>query len=86
MTEAIRQLQETIRLEPDHGLAHNNLGTALYQQGRADEAIREFQEAVRLNPDYTDARRNLEAVLGVVGRVPSPGVPISPSPGASTNR
>ena len=59
----IRELQEVLRLKPDYAEAHNNLGTAFYQQGRTGEAIRQFQEALRLKPDYAGARKNLDAVL-----------------------
>ena len=66
-------------MKPDYADAHNNLGIALYQQGRAAEAIREFQEALRLKPDYADARRNLDVVLAT-------NAGSSPPSGASTNR
>ena len=77
--EAIRQLQETLRLRPDHAQAHNNLGTAFYQQGRVGEAIQQFQEALKLRPDYVDARRNLEVVLATKASS-------SATPAATTNR
>ena len=45
-------------------MAHNNLGTTLYLQGRFDEAIREFQESLRLKPDCAEASNDLVIILG----------------------
>jgi Flp pilus assembly protein TadD len=78
-SDAIRQFQETIRVDPRHAQAHNNLGIALAKQGQTDEAIRHFQEALRLNPDSAEARKNLAIALATKAHS-------SPPPGASTNR
>ena len=42
--------------------AYNNLGNALFTQGKNEEALRCFKEAVRWKPDYADAH----CTLGVV--------------------
>ena len=67
--EAIRQLQEAIRLKPDHAKAHYNLGVVLDQRGQLDEAIRQFQEALRLKPGDAAAYSNLGAALGKKGQI-----------------
>jgi tetratricopeptide (TPR) repeat protein len=67
--EAIRELQEAVRLNPDYADTHNNLGAALEQKGQIDEAIRQYQEALRLKPDYADAHYNLGFTLGRIGQI-----------------
>ena len=61
--EAIRQYQETLRLNPDAAEAHYNLGVTLAAKGQTDEAIRQFQEALRLKPDFAQARDDLARAL-----------------------
>jgi tetratricopeptide (TPR) repeat protein len=48
--------------------AHNNLGTALDNQGQTDPAIAQFQEALRLKPNNAEARYNLGNALTRQGR------------------
>jgi protein O-mannosyl-transferase len=40
-------------------VAHNNLGNALLEGGRAEEAIVHFRRALEIKPDYADAHINL---------------------------
>jgi protein O-mannosyl-transferase len=49
-------------------LAHNNLGTALAEQGRVDEAGEHFRTAVQINSAYDDARSNLGRYLAESGK------------------
>jgi protein O-mannosyl-transferase len=67
--EAIRQLQEAIRLLPDFAQAHNNLGYHLAVAGQMTEAVRQFQEAIRLKPNYPQAHNNLGAALLELGQI-----------------
>ncbi len=60
---------QTIRLNPDCWLAHNNLGLALGQKGREDEAISQYQEALQIDPDYPEAHLNLGNALAQKGKL-----------------
>ena len=66
--EAIRQLQEALRLNPDGAGVQYNLGVAFFQRGRPAEAIRQFQETLRLNPHHAEAHNNLGTALGLTGQ------------------
>ena len=67
--EAIRQLQEAIRLKPDCALAHNNLAYAFLGKGQTDAAISQCQEALRLQPGYAGAHNNLGTALADKGHI-----------------
>jgi protein O-mannosyl-transferase len=68
--EAIRHLEEALRLKPDHAGARENLGLLLARHGRAEEAIRELREAARLRPDAPAARAALAGLLAAGGHLP----------------
>ena len=53
---------------PGVPLAHNNLGSALYDQARFEEAIPHLQEALHLKPHYVDAHNNLGLTFWRLGR------------------
>jgi protein O-mannosyl-transferase len=48
-----------LRVTRNNEVAHNNLGTAIFRDGRVDQAIVHFQEAIRLKPRYAVAHANL---------------------------
>jgi tetratricopeptide (TPR) repeat protein len=50
-------------------LAHDNLGTALWQAGKIQEAMAHFEQALRIKPDYAETHDNLGAALWQAGRV-----------------
>lgn len=54
-------------------LAHNNLGTALFQQGRLAEAREQIEAALAIKPDYALAHKNLGAILDALGQ-PEPAI------------
>jgi Flp pilus assembly protein TadD len=60
---------DTIEKFPDDHMAHNNLGLAYDNQGRANEAIGEYKEALRLKPDYAKAHNNLGLAYYDMGRM-----------------
>jgi tetratricopeptide (TPR) repeat protein len=49
-----------LQIDPNDANAHNNLGRALYDQGKLEDAIAELEIAVRLDPSSTLYRKNLE--------------------------
>jgi tetratricopeptide (TPR) repeat protein len=55
--------RDALRLQPDHPVAHNNLGIALFDQGRYREAEAEYREALHLRPSLTQALNNLGNAL-----------------------
>jgi protein O-mannosyl-transferase len=53
----------------DDELALCNLGTALFEKGRADEAIVRYQQALQINPNYTEPQFSLANALLQKGKV-----------------
>ena len=63
--EALRYLQEAVRLEPRYPEARYDLGTALLRKGELEEAVRHLTAAVKYNPTGANAYINLgKALLG----------------------
>ena len=56
--EAIDELNEAIRLNPQFAEAYYNRGIAYYDLGQHERAIEDFDEAVRLNPQDAEAYYN----------------------------
>ncbi len=52
-------ITHTLKRQPDHPVAHNQMGVVLLRQFRADLAMEHFQRAVRAQPRYELALRNL---------------------------
>jgi Flp pilus assembly protein TadD len=67
--EAIKHLEQALRINPDYAVAHNSLGVALEQAGRTEEAIEHFEQALRINPDHAGAHYNLGYALQQTGRL-----------------
>jgi Flp pilus assembly protein TadD len=57
--EAIRHLEQSLRLNPNNADAHNELGALLANRGEIAEAIPHFEQALRLDPNHAGARENL---------------------------
>ena len=68
LSEAIAQFRAALRLQPDYGDAHLDLGVALARSGRLPEATAEFQAALRADPGRADAQADLGAALAQAGR------------------
>ncbi|MDC0431557.1 tetratricopeptide repeat protein, partial [Paracoccaceae bacterium] len=65
--KTIASYQKALQLNPNHTDAYNNMGMALYDQGRFDEAVESYQKAVKLEPDFADAHYNLGNALKQTG-------------------
>jgi hypothetical protein len=59
---ARREIEEVLRIAPNYGRAHADLGTFLVGGGQVAEATREIELAIRLSPDLARAH-HLRALL-----------------------
>jgi len=57
--EAVRFLTAAVAVRPSSFVAHNNLGEALQDHGKAAAAVAEYRTALRLNPEMAEAHNNL---------------------------
>lgn len=64
----ITLFQHALSVTGDNPVAHNNLGSALRERGRAEEALPHFQEALRLNPHLAHHHLNVGFSLLESGR------------------
>jgi Flp pilus assembly protein TadD len=62
-SDEITLYRATLEKNPSSWMAHNNLGSALFQQGQLPEALDHFQQSLKLNPDYPQVHDNLGAAL-----------------------
>ena len=60
--------RRAIEIDPDHTLAHYNLGIAFEAQGDLDEAIASYRKAIASDPDYARAHHNLGIALRSQGK------------------
>jgi tetratricopeptide (TPR) repeat protein len=56
-----------LRVTRDNWMAHNNLGTLRFLEGRTPEAIVHYAESVRINPGYPVAQYNYGNALAATG-------------------
>ena len=62
-SEAEEVFRQAITINPDHAVAHNNLGVVTWQKGNTQEATAYFQKALLINPVYQEAVENLKAMV-----------------------
>lgn len=62
MVLAEKYYREAIRLDPNLALAHNNLGTVLFERKDYEEAEKEYREAIQLDPNLAPAHYNLSLI------------------------
>ena len=56
--QAIDDLDEALRLNPEYAEAYNNRGIAYFSKREYDQAIADYNEALRLNPELVEAYNN----------------------------
>ena len=59
--------KETLKTNPNHVNAHNNLGIILLQLGKPRKAIICFEKAIEIKPNHADAHNNLGEVFRQLG-------------------
>jgi tetratricopeptide (TPR) repeat protein len=47
-------------VKPDYAEAHNNLGNAYRDLGKAKESLKFYEKALLIDPDYKEAQNNLD--------------------------
>ena len=68
--EAVAPLQKAVKLIPDNGPGHYELGLALFETGDWKGAAPEFEAAVARAPKWADAQFSLASVYARTDRVP----------------
>ena len=66
--EAMGQIRQALKINPNSADALNNLGYALQRLDRLEEAITCHREALKLFPEFAEARNNLGVDLQRMGR------------------
>ena len=67
---AVLKLEEILKTEPDHVLAHSALGVHLQKLGRIDEAIRHATRVSELEPNDPFSFTQLSVILQRCGKIP----------------
>lgn len=67
-TEALKELEAAIAIDPSHAAWHANRGTILDQLHRYTEAIDSYRQALELEPNDRDVRSQLGIDLARTGR------------------
>ncbi len=65
--EAIRHLEQSLRIAPDRASAQYRAGTALAMVGRTADAMERYRLALDLRPDFVEAHNNLGGLLHLSG-------------------
>ena len=68
-TEALKNLLEANRLDPENSDILNNLGMAYFFKGERDLAIKSISQALKINPANSDAKVNLASIYFKDGRL-----------------
>jgi len=65
---ALPLLENSLRIDPDNGLTHLDLGIVYTDLGRKDEALKELKEAARLDPEDVNVHWRLGRLYRLMGR------------------
>lgn len=60
---AIKEFEETLKINPNSPEAHNNLGFAYYDKGDVDKAVEHQKKAIEGNPNIANAYYGLAMAL-----------------------
>jgi len=60
--DALAQIREAVRRQPEHAALRNACGVTLTRAGRLREALTEFETAARLAPENAEFARNAALV------------------------
>jgi tetratricopeptide (TPR) repeat protein len=60
--------EHALKVTSGNFVMYNNLGRALFDDGKTDAAIIHYTEALRIQPGYADARNNLGAAYMKIGK------------------
>jgi tetratricopeptide (TPR) repeat protein len=66
--DSVTLFSRALEVTTGNWLAHNNLGTALAEQGKVDEGAEHFRAALQIKPAYDDALSNLGRFLAERGK------------------
>ncbi len=69
--EAIKCFLVTVKHNPEHAMAWNNIGVAKLCLSKPDEAVIAFEKALVIDPDYRDALHNRALAYSDVGELDS---------------
>ncbi|MBI4379742.1 MAG: tetratricopeptide repeat protein [candidate division NC10 bacterium] len=58
-----------LAIDPTSSIAHNNLGSALADQGKLPEAVEHYRQALQIKPDYAGAHSNWGVALADQGKL-----------------
>jgi len=76
--EAVAELQEAVRRQPDFADAYLNLGNALAAEGRDQPALQAYVAALRINPRSTIGIQAIQELVTKMGATPAAAPPLRP--------
>jgi Flp pilus assembly protein TadD len=68
-TDTVTLFKHAAQVTTNNGVAHNNLGAALAEQGRIHEATVHYIEALRIKPGSAETHNNLGVLLANLGKL-----------------
>jgi predicted O-linked N-acetylglucosamine transferase (SPINDLY family) len=66
---AAASYRRALKIRPDYGEVHSNLGNSLRSLGQLDGALASYRRSLEINPDYADAHNNLGNALQDLGQL-----------------
>jgi tetratricopeptide (TPR) repeat protein len=67
-SQAEKQYEEALRINPNYAEAWNNLGTVQHGRGKYKQAIKSYRKAVSLRPNLAQAHKNMGSAYFALGR------------------